>query len=215
MKTVSMSGSRRENVGKKDAKALRNQGKVPCVIYGGEEQIHFAIAEADFRHLVYSPDIAFVELKIDDKVYKAILQDMQFHPVTDSIYHADFVELVDGKKVVMGVPVRHTGIAIGVKAGGKLITKLRNIKVKALPEFIPESITVDVTELQIGNSIQVKEIEIENAELLDPPNRVIIGVRTARVLVELDEEEEGEEGEEGSVEGSTEGKEEGKESTEG
>jgi len=198
MKTVSMSGSRRENVGKKDAKALRNQGKVPCVIYGGEEQIHFSVAEADFRHLVYSPDIAFVELNIDDKIYKAILQDMQFHPVTDSIYHADFIELVEGKKVVMGVPVRHTGLSVGVKAGGKLVTKLRKLKVKALPEFIPETITIDVTRLAIGDSIKVNEIKIDNAELLDQANRIIIAIKTARVLVDIesvDEEGEAAEGE--------------------
>ena len=203
MKTVSMSGSLRENVGKKDAKALRNADKVPCVIYGGKEQIHFSVPQADFRHLVYSPEIAFVELNIDGKIYKAILQDIQFHPVTDNIYHADFKELVDGVNIMMGVPVKTTGLAKGVTNGGKLMIKLRRLKVKGLPEFIPESIVVDVTKLRIGQSIKVRDISLPNIELLDSPNAVVTTVRVTRAAASAaasddsddDEAEEGAEAE--------------------
>jgi large subunit ribosomal protein L25 len=183
MKTVSMSGSLRENVGKKDAKALRNAEKVPCVIYGGEKQIHFAVPSSDFRHLVYSPDIAFVDLDIDGTKYKAILQDIQFHPVTDNILHADFLELIEGKKITMAVPVKTNGLPIGVTEGGKLMIKIRKLKVKALPEFIPETVTVDVAHLKIGNSIKVKDIIIENADLLDTPNAVAVSVGMTRAAV--------------------------------
>ncbi len=199
MKTVSMSGSLRENVGKKDAKALRKQGKVPCVIYGGKEQLHFSVNEADFRHLVYSPEIAFVELNIADKTYKAILKDMQFHPVTDSIYHADFMELVDDKPIVMSVPVKSTGLPKGVTLGGKLMSKLRKLKVKALPKYIPENITIDVSSLLIGQSIKVKDVVVDNVELLDTPNAVVLTVRVTRVAVSTSLTEEG--AEEGAEEG--------------
>ncbi|RLD46157.1 MAG: 50S ribosomal protein L25 [Bacteroidetes bacterium] len=183
MKTVSMSGSLRENVGKKDAKALRNAEKVPCVIYGGEKQLHFAVPNKDFRHLVYSPDIAFVDLDIEGTKYKAILQDIQFHPVSDNILHADFKELVDGKKIIMAVPVKTNGLPVGVAEGGKLMVKLRKLKVKALPEFMPEAISVDVAHLNIGDSVKVKEISIDNAELLDTPNAVAVAVNMTRAAV--------------------------------
>lgn len=199
MKTVSMSGSLRENVGKKDAKALRRAKRVPCVIYGGKEQLHFSVEEAAFKPLVYSPEIAFVELTIGDKVIKAILQDIQFHPVTDTIYHADFIELVDGKAIVMGVPVKTEGLPKGVTLGGKLMIKLKKLKVKALPEFMPENITVDVADLLIGQSVKVKDVNIDNIELLDTPNAVVATVRVTRAAAsanELDEDGEGEESEE-------------------
>ncbi len=183
MKTVSMSGSIRENVGKKDAKALRKAEKVPCVIYGGEKQLHFAVPSSDFRHLVYSPDIAFVDLDIDGTKYKAILQDIQFHPVTDNILHADFKELVDGKNVTMAVPVKTTGLPVGVAQGGKLMVKLRKLKVKALPEFMPETITIEVAHLNIGNTVKVKEINVDNIQILDTPNAVVVAVNMTRAAV--------------------------------
>jgi len=199
MKTVSMSGSLRENVGKKDAKALRNAKRVPCVIYGGKEQIHFSVEEAAFKPLVYSPEIAFVELTIDGKVYKAVLQDMQFHTVTDAIYHADFIELIDGKPIVMGVPVKTSGLAKGVTLGGKLMIKLKKLKVKAAPEFMPETITVDVTKLLIGQSIKVRDVKLNNFELLDTSNAVVATVRITRAAASAagsvsmdDDDEEGE-----------------------
>jgi len=200
MKTVSMSGSLRENVGKKDAKKLRREGFVPSVIYGGKEQIHLAIPVADFRHLVFSPDIAFVEIDVNGKVYRAILQDIQYHPVTDNIMHADFLELVDGKPIVMGVPVKTTGVAPGILAGGKLIIKIRKMKVKALPEKMPETISIDISGLEIGGGIKVKDVELEDATALDAPNAIVVAVRVTRAAVsaglELGEEEEAAEGEE-------------------
>jgi len=197
MKIVSMSGSPRENVGKKDAKKMRNAGLIPSVIYGGKEQMHIAIPEKDFRHLVFSPNIAFVEIDIEGKKVKAILQDIQYHAVTDNIMHADFLELVDGKEIVMGVPVSTTGTAPGILAGGKLQTKIRKIKVKTLPENMPETVTLDISGLEIGGSIKVKEVEIENATLLNAANAVIVAVKVTRAAASagMTDGEEGEEGE--------------------
>jgi len=205
MKTVSMSGSLRENVGKKDAKKLRREGFVPSVIYGGEAQVHLAIPIADFRHLVFSPEIAFVEIDVDGKVYRAILQDVQYHPVTDNILHADFLELVDGKPIVMGVPVKTTGTAPGILAGGRLIMKIRKLRIKALPEFMPETVTIDVSELNIGGGVKVKEVDVENASILDAENAIVVAVRVTRAAVSAGlDEEEGEEGEGGEEEGTSE-----------
>jgi large subunit ribosomal protein L25 len=202
MKTVSMSGSLRENVGKKDAKKLRKQGLVPSVIYGGKEQVHVAIPVADFRHLIFSPDIAFVNINVDGKEYKAILQDIQYHPVTDNILHADFLELVDGKPIVMGVPVKTTGVAPGVLAGGKLTIKIRKMKIKALPEHMPETITIDISDLHIGGGVKVKEVEIENGTALDAPNAQVVSVRVTRAAIsaKMTAGEEGEESEEAAPE---------------
>jgi large subunit ribosomal protein L25 len=202
MKIVSMSGSLRENVGKKDAKKMRKAGLIPSVIYGGKEQHHIAIPVKDFKHLVFSPEIAFVNIDVDGTEYKAILQDIQYHPVTDNIMHADFLELIDGKQIVMGVPVKTTGTAPGILAGGKLQTKLRKIKIKALPEDMPESVTLDISELNIGNGIKVKEIEVPNASLLDAPNAVVVAVKVTRAAASAGMGEEGEEGAEESAEGS-------------
>jgi len=202
MKTVSMSGSLRENVGKKDAKKMRNAGLIPSVVYGGKEQLHIAIPEKDFKHLVFSPEIAFVKIAVDGKEFSAILQDIQYHPVSDNILHADFLELIEGKEIVMGVPVNTTGTAPGILAGGKLQTKIRKLKLKALPENMPESITIDISELNIGQGVKVKEIEVENAALLNAPNAVVVAVKVTRAAVSagMEDEEEGAEGEEKTTE---------------
>jgi len=204
MKTVSMSGSPRENVGKKDAKKMRNAGLIPSVIYGGKEQHHIAISVKDFKELVFSHEIAFVKIDVEGKVYDVILQDIQYHPVTDNILHADFLELIEGKPIVMGVPVNTTGVAPGILAGGKLQTKLRKLKVKALPEYIPETISLDISKLNIGGSIKVKEVEIENATILDAQNAVVVAVKVTRAAVSAlgseGEEEEGSSDEEGATE---------------
>ncbi len=192
MKIISMSGSLRENVGKKDAKALRRQGKVPCVLYGGESQIHFGMDASEFKDLVFSPEIAFVELNIDGNIQKAILQDIQYHAVSDNIMHADFLLLSEDKEIIMGVPVKTTGNSAGVIKGGILMIKLRKIKIKALPANMPEVITVDVTDLEIGDSIKVGEVDSHNLTFLDSPNAVVVAVRITRVAV-TDDEEGGEE----------------------
>lgn len=180
MKTVSLSGSRRESVGKKDAKALRNAGLVPCVLYGGKEQIHFSVPKTEFKPLIYTPGVAFVDITIDGKNFKAVLQEVQYHPVSDNIYHVDFKELVDGNKIVMAIPVKTTGLSKGVTLGGKLVAKLRKMSVRALPQHMPEEITLDVSNLDMAQSIKVKDINIENLELLDASNSVVITVRATR-----------------------------------
>jgi large subunit ribosomal protein L25 len=206
MKSVSLSGSLRENVGKKDAKKSRREGKVPCVLYGGEEQIHFQMEEKAFTKIVFTPEVFIIDLNIDGKECKAILQDIHYHPVTDVILHADFFEVLPGKLISIGVPIKLTGTSKGVLAGGKLIQKLRKIRVRGLIDDLPEDITIDITELLIGGSIKMKDLELEKLELLDPPNSVILRVKTARVIEEIEEEdEEAAEGEEVAPEGAPEG----------
>ena len=197
-----MSGSLRENVGKKDAKKMRNAGLIPSVVYGGKEQLHIAIPEKDFKHLIFSPEIAFVKIEVDGKVISAILQDIQYHPVSDNILHADFLELIEGKEIVMGVPVNTTGTAPGILAGGKLQTKIRKLKLKALPENMPESVTIDISELNIGQGVKVKEVEVEKATLLNAPNAVVVAVKVTRAAASagMGDEEEGAEGEEAQAE---------------
>jgi len=197
MKTVSMSGSLRENVGKKDAKALRKQGLVPAVLYGGEKQIHFAVESRQFKDLVFTPEIAFVDLDISGEKYRAILQDIQYHPVTDNIMHADFLEIHDDKEIVMGVPVKSTGVAPGVLMGGVLMTKIRKLKVRALPAHMPEEIVLDISKLNIGDSIKVQDVETKDYTLLDTANAVVLTVRVTRAAAAAAaaaaEEQEGEE----------------------
>ncbi len=190
MKKVSMSGSLRENVGKKDAKKNRKEGKVPCVLYGGKEQIHFQMEEKAFKKIVFTPEVFILNISIEGKEYTAMMQDIQYHPVSDAILHADFLEVLPGKLISIGVPVTLTGTSIGVLAGGKLIQKLRKVRVKGLIDDLPEDLTVDITEIGIGGSFKMKDLELENLELLDPPNSVIVRVKTARVVEEIEEEEE-------------------------
>ena len=184
MKSVSISGSPRENVGKKDAKKHRNEGKVPCVLYGGKEQIHFVAEEVSFKKLVYTPDSFTIKLNLDNKEYNAILQDIQYHPVSDRILHADFLEIFDDKPVVIHIPVKVTGIAEGVLKGGRFIQKLRKLKIKALPVHLPDNVIVDITPLEINDSIKVSDIKKDNVTFLDAPSAVIVGVRVTRVIVE-------------------------------
>ena len=180
MRVVSLSGSARTDVGKKDAKRLRNAGMIPCVVYGGENQLIFSVPITEFKELIFNPNVAFVDLNIDGKLIKAILQDVQYHPVSDAIYHVDFKELQEDKPIIMGIPVKVIGKSVGVTKGGKSQIKMRKLKVKALPANMPETITLDITSLEIGNSIRVKEIQIENVELLDVPNTVAVTINVTR-----------------------------------
>jgi len=208
MKKVSLSGSPRESVGKKDTKALRNAGSVPCVIYGGEKQLHFSVNSVDLNKIVFTPEVFQVELDLDGNKVMAILKDCQFHPVSDKVIHADFIELDDKKEVKINLPVRLLGNALGVRNGGRLQTVYRTLTLKGLPSAFPEAIEIDITELKIGKNIRVSEVSIPGLTILEPAHAVICGVKTARGA--LDEEEEGEEGEEGAAEGeegATEGKE--------
>lgn len=197
MKEVSLSGSPRESVGKKDAAAIRNAGRVPCVVYGGEDQTHFSVKHTELEKLVYTPNVYIVNLDIDGKKVKSIIQEVQHHPVTDKMLHADFIELFDDKKVKVNVPVRLVGRSPGVLNGGKLQQIFRKLKVYAVPGELPEYIEVDISSLRIGMSIRVSDLIERGYNILNAPNAVVVGVRTARNII-AEEEEELEEGEEGA-----------------
>ncbi len=180
MKSVAMSGSRRANVGKKDAKALRVQDLVPCVLYGGADQIAFSVPNAEFKPLVFTPDVHTVELTIDGVAHKAILKELQLHPVTDRILHADFLEVGDGKTVTMSLPVKLTGNSAGVKAGGKLTKKMRKIKVRGPIDKMPGEILLDITALDLGQSIRAGEVKLDGLTLLDSASLTVVTIKTTR-----------------------------------
>ncbi|HNY01117.1 MAG TPA: 50S ribosomal protein L25 [Bacteroidales bacterium] len=184
MKKVSLSGTLRAYVGKKDAKMHRKDAKVPCVMYGGKEQIHFVIDEKTLLKAMHSPIVYIFELNIDGKVHQTTVQDVQYHPVTDRMLHVDFKEIVPEKPVTIGVPIRITGTAPGVLRGGKLIKKMRKLVVKALVQHLPDEVTVSIDTLDIGSSVKVSDMNLENITFIDPPSSVIATVRTARTVVE-------------------------------
>ena len=182
MKTVSLSGSPRVDVGKKDATALRNEGNVPCVIYGGKEQVHFFTSEKNFKDIVYTPEVSQIEIDIAGKKYKTILQETQFHKIGDQLIHADFLELVPGKQVVMNIPVKTEGVSVGVKDGGKLNIKLRKLRVKGLPESLPAHVSINIEKLAIGKTVTVGDIVVKNCELLNAKNVTVVAVETTRAV---------------------------------
>ncbi len=190
MKSVSISGSPRVNVGKKDAKATRGQKLVPCVLYGGKEQLFFTTPEDSFKNIVYTPEICTVKIQIGGKEYNSILQDMQFHPVTDKILHADFLEIFDNKPITMHIPVKTTGTAPGIIKGGKLLMKLKKIKLKGLPGLLPDSITLDISSIDIGDCIRVKDVPAKDFTILESLNNIVVTCRVTRVVVEEVPEEE-------------------------
>lgn len=205
MKSIKVKGSERESVGKKATKALRNAGKVPCVIYGGEKPIHFSADELSFRDLVYTPAAHTVSVDFGGKVgiVRAIMQDIQFHPVTDNILHIDFYELFDDKPVTMNIPVRLQGNAPGVRNGGRLLFRKRKLSIKAVPEKLPDFFDIDISKLKIGDNITVESLLNDEFEILHPETTVVVQVKTMRaaIVVEEDEDLEGVEGEEGTAEG--------------
>ncbi len=176
MKTVSLSGSLRESVGKKDAKKHRKEGKVPCVLYGGKEQIHFITEEKNFKPILFTPNVYIVDLNIGDKKFMAVLQDIQYHPVGDNILHADFLQVLPEKPVTISIPVAFTGVAPGVLSGGSLKKKIRKIKVKALVEDLPDQLVIDISKLKIGDSIRIADVANDKLTFLDNPNSMIVGV---------------------------------------
>ncbi|MEM7187147.1 MAG: 50S ribosomal protein L25/general stress protein Ctc [Bacteroidota bacterium] len=198
MKSITIEGSQRESVGKSATKALRNAGRVPCVVYGGDAPIHFSATELAFKDLVYTPDVHTVVVALEDGTkLECILQDIQFHPVTDRILHVDFYQIFDDKEVTMEIPVKIVGNARGVRNGGVLRIVNRKLRVKALPADLPDYIEADITEMKIGAKMYVTAIEQEKFKIMHPENAVICQVRTSRVAVEDEEEEEEEEGAEG------------------
>ncbi len=180
MKSVSISGSPRENVGKRDAKEQRANGMIPCVLYGGKEQYQFAVEEEQFRKLLYTPEVLFVDLKVGDKECRAIVQATQFHPITDKLLHVDFLEVVDGKPITIEIPVRITGTSPGILRGGKLSKKVRKLRVKGELNDIPEVITVDISNLEINESIKVNSLSIDKIQFLEVPTKIIVSVLTTR-----------------------------------
>ena len=203
MKSITINGSQRESVGKKATKALRNAGQVPCVLYGGDETVHFSAAELAFSKLVYTPNAHTVVIALDNgTTFDAVLQDIQFHPVTDKILHVDFYRLFEDKEIAMNIPVHVIGTSKGVLNGGVLRKNRRKLRVKALPKNLPDFLEADITPLKIGSKLYVTELEGEGYSILHSDNTVVVQIKTARTAVEEEEDdEELEEGAEATTEG--------------
>jgi len=184
MKSFELNATKRTALTKQETKKLRDAGMVPCVLYGGAENVHFHAPVLDFRGLVYTPEVFTVNINVDGKTHQAVMQEVQFHPVNDSLMHIDFLEITPGKPVTMHIPVKINGTSEGQRQGGKLITKVRKLKVKALSNHLPDAVDVDITSLQIGQSIRVSDLKIEGVEFLDSPNNILVGIRTTRNVVE-------------------------------
>tara|TARA_B110000503_G_scaffold138814_1_gene225742 strand:- start:694 stop:1326 length:633 start_codon:yes stop_codon:yes gene_type:complete len=197
MKSITINGSKRESVGKKATKALRNAGQVPCVIYGGDRPVHFSAEELAFSKLVYTPNAHTVVIALGSDTMNAVLQDIQFHPVTDRILHIDFYQLFDDKEIAMDIPVHVIGKSLGVANGGSLRKNKRKLRVKALPTNLPDFIEADVTPLKIGGKLTVSQLANDSFKFLHPDNTVVCQVKRSRVSIDVDEEE----GEEGTAEG--------------
>ena len=204
MKSITINGSKRESVGKVATKALRNAGRVPCVLYGGGEPLHFSAPELDFSKLVYTPNAHTVVINLDGENVAAILQDIQFHPLTDKILHIDFYRLFDDKEVSMNIPVKVEGAAPGVlNSGGVLVLNKRKLRVKALPKDLPDFIVANISKLKLGNKLYTAELQTEEYTLLHPDNTVVCQVRTSRASVKEEEGEDDTTTEEGTEGGDT------------
>ena len=199
MKTFALGASVRET-NKIANRALRNQGKVPCVLYGGEKQVYFSAKENDLNKLVNTPDVYLLNIDIEGESFQAILQDIQFHPLTDRIIHIDFLQVFDNKEVTVNIPVNFIGTPIGVRNGGNLLVRKRAIRTRAIPANLPDAIDINIEELKIGKFLYIGDIRDERYTFLAGDKSVIVGVKTARGVVE-DEEEEEEGTEEGAAEG--------------
>ena len=209
METIEIIGYKRANLGKKESKKLREEGNVPCVVYGGKDQIHFHAPMILFRDLVYTPGANFVKLNIEGEEKDAILQDIQFHPVSEIILHADFLQLKDDKKIKMEIPVKIIGDSPGVQQGGKILMRIRKLSLMAYPKNMPSFVEVDISGLELGKSIKVEELLSEDYDILNSPLVSVVSVNIPRVKIEVEEEEEeteGEEGTEGEVQEGGEGK---------
>lgn len=199
MKKAQLSGSLRANVGKKDTAAVRNAGRVPCVLYGSGEQTHFSVRSVDIEKLIFSPDVYEIELDIDGKKANAIIQAKQMHPVRDTAHHVDFLELDPKKPVKVSLPIRTTGAPIGVINGGKLRQPYRSLRVVGLPGDLPEAINIEIAKLKIGQSIRVSDLNPAGVKFLEPANAVVIAVKMARGAANVADEDEDEA--EGGAEG--------------
>ncbi len=184
MKSVSISGSLRENVGKKDAKAQRLQDLVPCVVYGGKEQTHIVVEEKQFKGLLYTPETRYAELTFNGKTINAIIQETQFHPTTEKLMHVDFLEVLDEKPITIPVPIKTVGTSPGVLLGGKMIKKFRKIRLKGLLKDMPEFVNVDISKLELEQMIKISDIEIPNVQVMEFKQNVVIFVSRTRNVVE-------------------------------
>lgn len=201
MKTYDLTGQIRKDVGKKDSKKLRKEKMVPCVMYGGDKVIHFAAFENEFQNLVYTPNVYIVNLDLNGTKHSAILHDFQFHPVTDKIIHADFIEVKEGVPVTVKLPIQLVGSSEGIRSGGKLRQRRRYLKVQGLPKDLPDFLEIDITPMIVGDVIKIGDLSYDNLELLDPPRAMVVSVVSSRLVSKAmrDEEvEEGAEGEEGA-----------------
>ncbi|MGQ2983166.1 50S ribosomal protein L25/general stress protein Ctc [Flavobacterium sp.] len=188
MKSITIKGSERESVGKAATRVARNAGMVPCVLYGGDQPVHFNAEESAFKNLVYTPNVHTVVIDLAGKTYEAILQDIQFHPVSDKILHIDFYQLDPAKEITMEVPVKVVGKSKGVMEGGVLRLNLRKLKVRALPANLPDFVEADITELEMGNKLYVTKLPTENFKLLHPENTVVAQVRISRAAMKAAQE---------------------------
>jgi len=182
MKTITIEGQLRTEIGKQATRQLRSEGKVPGVIYGGAKEVNFSALATSYKTLVYTPDFQLAEIKVDGKTYKCILKDLQFDKVTDELIHVDLLELVEDKQVIATIPLKFTGAAKGVKDGGKLITKMKALKVKTYPKFLKENIEVDLTELELNGNVRVEDVKAENYEILNSPRIPIASIVLTRQL---------------------------------
>ena len=199
MKSITINGSQRESVGKSSTKALRNAGQIPCVLYGGDKPLHFSAPELAFSKLVYTPNAHTVVIALDNgETYDAIMQDIQFHPVTDRILHIDFYQTFENKEITMEIPVQIVGTSRGVLNGGVLKRPYRKLRVKAIPSKLPDFIEVDITPLKIGNKLYITELENEDYKFLHPDNTVVCQVKRSRLAVADDEDEDEDEAAEGA-----------------
>jgi len=188
MKSISIKGQERESVGKVSTKAARNAGLVPCVIYGGEQSVHFTAEEKVFKSLVYTPNVHTVAVEINGKIIDAILQDIQFDPVSDKILHIDFFQLNADKEITMEVPVKVEGNSKGVMAGGVLRLNQRKLKVRALPANLPDFVVADISDLEMGNKLYVTSLPTDNFKILHPDNTVVAQVRISRAAMKAAQE---------------------------
>jgi len=188
MKSIAISGSPRENVGKRDAKELRYEGLVPAVLYGGKTQTHFAVSAADLKPVVYTPVVHFIDITVAGVKSTAIIQDIQFHPLTEQILHVDFLELDEKKPIAIEIPIRLIGTSPGVKMGGKLVQKLRKLRIKALPKDHLDNIDVSIESLEVGKSVRVGDLKFDNLTITNAKEDTIVSVTTSRALRQAEQE---------------------------
>lgn len=196
MKSVSLNGIARVNLGKKFSKDLRKNGNIPCVIYSkGKKALHITVKNNELQKIIYNPSVFVLNIKVDENEYNTIIRDAQFHPVSDNILHVDFLQLSENELVSLNIPVELTGNSIGVRNGGQLNLVMRKLLIKSFPKNLPDNIEIDISNLRIGQSIRIEDLKNDNYDFIQPESAVIVSVKTARNVVEEEEEEEVEESE--------------------